>query len=39
MTPSEKLHNNDKLWRAVAEALVAAYALMSAGGLELAALA
>jgi hypothetical protein len=32
MTPSQKLHRNDKLWGAVAEALVAAYALMSAGG-------
>ena len=32
MTPSRKLHQNDKLWGAVAEALVAAYALMSAGG-------
>jgi hypothetical protein len=32
MTPSEKLHRNDKLWGAVGEALVAAYALMSAGG-------
>ena len=32
MTPSQKLHKNDKLWGAVAEALVAAYALMSAGG-------
>jgi hypothetical protein len=27
MTPSRKLHKNDKLWGAVAEALVAAYAL------------
>jgi hypothetical protein len=32
MTPSQKLHRNDKLWGAVGEALVAAYALMSAGG-------
>jgi hypothetical protein len=32
MTPSQKLHKNDKLWGAIAEALVAAYALMSAGG-------
>jgi hypothetical protein len=32
MTPSEKLHKNDALWGAVAEALVAAYALLSAGG-------
>jgi len=32
MTPSRKLHKNDKLWGAVAEALVAAYALISAGG-------
>src|SRR5229473_6225007 len=32
MTPSRKLHQNDKLWGAVAEALVAAYTLMSAGG-------
>ncbi len=32
MTPSRKLHQNDKLWGAVAEALVAAYALMSAKG-------
>ncbi len=32
MTPSRRLHQNDKLWGAVAEALVAAYALMSAGG-------
>jgi hypothetical protein len=32
MTPSERLHRNDKLWGAVAEALVAAYALISAGG-------
>src|ERR1700730_18798944 len=32
MTPSQKLHKNDKLWGAVAEALVAAYALISAGG-------
>ena len=32
MTPSRKLHQNDKLWGAVAEALVAAYALISAGG-------
>ena len=32
MTRSERLHKNDKLWGAVAEALVAAYALMSAGG-------
>jgi len=30
MTPSQKLHKNDKLWGTVAEALVAAYALMSA---------
>jgi len=27
-----RLHRNDKLWGAVAEALVAAYALMSANG-------
>ena len=32
MTPSQRLHKNDKLWGAVAEALVAAYALLSAGG-------
>jgi hypothetical protein len=32
MTPSQKLHKNDTLWGAVGEALVAAYALMSAGG-------
>ena len=32
MTRSERLHKNDKLWGAVAEALVAAYALISAGG-------
>ncbi|HVS06203.1 MAG TPA: hypothetical protein VHK65_08555 [Candidatus Dormibacteraeota bacterium] len=32
MTPSRKLHKNDKLCGAVAEALVAAYALISAGG-------
>lgn len=32
MTPSQRLHRNDKLWGAVAEALVAAYALISAGG-------
>ncbi|SRR5712691_4145784 len=32
MTPSQKLHKNDALWGTVAEALVAAYALMSAGG-------
>jgi hypothetical protein len=32
MTPAQKLHRNDKLWGAVAEALVAAYALISAGG-------
>jgi hypothetical protein len=32
MTPSEKLHKDDKLWGAVAEALVAAYALISAAG-------
>jgi hypothetical protein len=32
MTPPEKLHKNDKLWGAVAEALVAAYALLSASG-------
>src|ERR1700694_2289850 len=32
MTPSQKLHKNDKLWGAVAEALIAANALMSAGG-------
>jgi len=32
MARSEGLHKNDKLWGAVAEALVAAYALMSAGG-------
>src|ERR1700694_2068022 len=32
MTPSRKVHENDKLWGAVAEALIAAYALMSAGG-------
>jgi len=32
MTPSRKLHQNDKLWGAVAEALIAAYALRSEGG-------
>ena len=32
MTPSRKLHQNDKLRGAVADALVAAYGLMSAGG-------
>ncbi len=32
MTPSQKLHRNDKLWGAVAEALVAAYALIGAAG-------
>ena len=32
MTPSEKLHKNDKLWGAVAEALIAAYALIGAAG-------
>lgn len=32
MTLAERLHKNDKLWGAVAEALVAAYALISAGG-------
>ena len=32
MTPAQNLHKNDKLWGAVAEALVAAYALISAGG-------
>ena len=32
MTPTRKLHENDKLWGAVAEAMIAAYALMSAGG-------
>ena len=32
MTPFEKLHKNDKLWGAVAEALVAAYALIGAAG-------
>ena len=32
MTPAQRLHKNDKLWGAVAEALVAAYALMSAKG-------
>jgi hypothetical protein len=32
MTPARRLHQNDKLWGAVAEALVAAYALMSAKG-------
>jgi hypothetical protein len=32
MTPSEKLHKDDKLWGAVAEALVAAYALIGAAG-------
>ena len=32
MTPSQVLHKNDKLWGAVAEALVAAYAMISAGG-------
>ena len=32
MIRSERLHKNDKLWGAVAEALVAAYALISAGG-------
>ena len=32
MTPSQRLHKNDKLWGAVAEALVAAYAMISARG-------
>src|SRR5438874_13483408 len=32
MTPSQMLHKNDKLCGAVAEALVAAYALLSAAG-------
>ena len=32
MTSSEKPHKDDKLWGAVAEALVAAYALLSAAG-------
>lgn len=32
MTPARRLHQNDKLWGAVAEALVAACALMSAKG-------
>ena len=32
MTASGKLHRNDKLWGSVAEALVAAYAMISAGG-------
>jgi hypothetical protein len=32
MTPSRRLHGNDKLWGAIAEALIAAYALMSAAG-------
>ena len=32
MTPSETLHKDDKFWGAVAEALVAAYALISAAG-------
>ena len=32
MTPSQRLHKNDKLWGAVAEALVAAYALIGANG-------
>ena len=32
MTPSQRLHKNDKLWGAVAEALVAAYALIGAAG-------
>jgi len=32
MTASRKLHEHDKLWGAVAKALVAAYALMSGGG-------
>jgi hypothetical protein len=32
MTRSETLHRNDKLWGAVAEALVAAYALIGAAG-------
>jgi len=32
MTLSPKLHKNDKLWGAVAEALVAAYALIGANG-------
>jgi hypothetical protein len=27
MTPTRKLHENDKLWGAVAEAMIAAYAL------------
>jgi hypothetical protein len=32
MTPRQKLHKYDVLWGAVTEALVAAYALLSAGG-------
>jgi hypothetical protein len=32
MTSSQRLHKNDKLWGAVAEALVAAYAMISAAG-------
>src|ERR1700694_153497 len=32
MTPSRKLHEHDKLWGAVAEALIAAYALIGAAG-------
>jgi len=32
MGPPESRHKDDKLWGAVAEALVAAYALISAGG-------
>src|SRR5207237_10227463 len=32
MTSSRRLHKNDKLWGAVAEALVAAYALIGANG-------
>src|ERR1700737_4106136 len=32
MTRSERLHKNDKLWGAVAEAMIAAYALIGAAG-------
>ena len=32
MTPSRRLHQNDKLWGTIAEALVAAYALIGASG-------
>ena len=32
MTSSQRLHKNDKLWGAIAEALVAAYALIGANG-------